>query len=523
MRHIKIATALAAGSEWRAAKTIGARWPRSFRVAQELLAVTEKSISGRRGLFSRKPPKGEVETILRELDDVLEKEGFGRGEPWFPSDGAERVFRFLSEFSAAFPNWRSEYLFLEEVIRKTLTAGRSPSAKNDVAEALEVIRQFIIDEEFQNELLPDVSRASILSGTAVDTVPGASGIFGKTASNPIPVNGVLGEITYLSRLRTPNGQRLLAHRIGTAGTIDVYETVSFDGKNWDRIYLDLYHPRKSRLVPAGYDFVSRPSEIDLLTAVNVKLEDFPAQMPDALRRCAAEFGVPAWMPASEAKAVVERVGFPRPLCQPTTVPSYSDPDRDGSWMARRLDANRTIALASAVIVSAEDTYGDIYTMLGTGGRSVEVPMEKVFASALRAALAGAVVAGRRAGLPYSDEEQYANLLAAAVRLPLLDPEMRDAGFSHFSMAERHAISNQLFWPCPERGVFFRQGATRSDNADALAVRLEGAAVIDGIGSLFGLSTDDRARLSQMALAFRILFSLQAAFDSCESILAGRCV
>ncbi|WP_327210799.1 hypothetical protein [Rhizobium leguminosarum] len=506
-------------SDWTAAQSLGSRCPRSFRLAQDLLVATEKSTKGRRGIFAGKPPEGEVERILRDLSRSLDAEGFGAGESWLPSDDAERMFRFLSRFSVAFPNWQAEYNLLNGIIPKLLVGGRSSSAeKGGAADALEKIRLFVTDDDFQNKLLPDAIRGRILSGPAVDVVPQGTGLFGKTASNPIPVNGPLGEITYLSRLRTSNGQRILAHRIKSVGTVDVYETVSFDGRTWDHLFFDPYHPRKSQLVPAEYSFVSRPSEFDLLTAVNFLVEDFPAGMPAAMRKCASEFGAPAWMPASEANALVQRVGFPRPLWLSSSAPMFSESDRAGTKNVG--DRERTDLLAAEVVKGAEDVCCNIYSMIEIGG-GVDVPMEKVYASALRAAMAGAVIGARRAGLPDSDEEQFAGGLEAAITKLVLNPEASAElvryGFRDFSIDERYDIItvHQLVWPSGEEYVFFRQDAT---DANSLAVRMDGAAVVDWIGSVFVLESDERARLSQMALAFRTLSDLQGVCDSCQRIM-----
>jgi len=84
--------------------------------------------------------------------------------------------------------------------------------------------------------------------------------FGHNPDNPIPVNGVLGEVKYLNRLRCKYGSGLLYHRLGSVtidkieGNIDVYETVCLDGKHWDILYFHFYHPRRSVWLPKGYKF-----------------------------------------------------------------------------------------------------------------------------------------------------------------------------------------------------------------------------------------------------------------------------
>lgn len=99
----------------------------------------------------------------------------------------------------------------------------------------------------------DVSNESIY-GLNCDILPDASGKFGKEITNPIPVNGPVGEIKYLNRLRYQDGVGFMYHRLGAKDEIDIYEIVSLDGKVWDILYFDMYHPRRSTKTPAGYSF-----------------------------------------------------------------------------------------------------------------------------------------------------------------------------------------------------------------------------------------------------------------------------
>jgi len=118
-------------------------------------------------------------------------------------------------------------------------------------------------EEQRADLLkfPEQYRQQFLDlvGPECDEVSGATGEFGKTITNPIPVNGPIGEIKYLNRLNTKSGSSLIYHRLGciddkTTNPIDVFETVSMDGTNWGIFYIDMYHPRRSTKVPIGYEF-----------------------------------------------------------------------------------------------------------------------------------------------------------------------------------------------------------------------------------------------------------------------------
>lgn len=99
-----------------------------------------------------------------------------------------------------------------------------------------------------------------VKGEDCDEIPTAVGEFGMVSTNPIPVNGPLGEIKYINRLRNKDGFKFLFHRLGPIAkensnwSIDVYELVSLDGKTWGILYLDMYHPRRSIKVPGSYKF-----------------------------------------------------------------------------------------------------------------------------------------------------------------------------------------------------------------------------------------------------------------------------
>jgi hypothetical protein len=124
-------------------------------------------------------------------------------------------------------------------------------------EAVTLVRKIVEDEDFQVRMLPDLIQDLIKDGVSCDSVPGASGQFGFSETNPIPVNGAIGELAYLSKLETLSGERLFFHRIGAINSIDVFEAVTFTGSAWFVFFVDLYHPRRSRLTPDGFRFSTK--------------------------------------------------------------------------------------------------------------------------------------------------------------------------------------------------------------------------------------------------------------------------
>lgn len=143
----------------------------------------------------------------------------------------------------------------------------------------EKINNLINNDEVQNADTPEIIRGNMAAGGGVDTIPGAAGEFGRCLTNPIPVNGPLGELTWLSRLLTVSGAKVFFHRLGSIGTIDLFETVSEDGSMWDILYLDMYHTRKTKLAPSGYRTQTMTT---LLRGVTVCVENFPRPFYDIL-------------------------------------------------------------------------------------------------------------------------------------------------------------------------------------------------------------------------------------------------
>jgi len=144
-----------------------------------------------------------------------------------------------------------------------LLSGIFGKSKEDKAlqEALEHIHRILEDEEFQIECIHPSVRDIIKSKPAYDKDPNGSGPFGFVKTNPIPTNGPIGELAYLSSLETLNGERIVFHRLGAIHTIDVFEAVTFSGSEWFIFFVDYYHPRKSKLAPDGFTFFNGVAQL----------------------------------------------------------------------------------------------------------------------------------------------------------------------------------------------------------------------------------------------------------------------
>lgn len=127
----------------------------------------------------------------------------------------------------------------------------------EVKQIFEKIRRLFDSEAFQNSLLPEPMRAVVLKGLNCDKIPGGQGDFGRDPTNPIPVNGPLGQILYLSQLQTARSNSpIMFHRVSSTSVgnaeVDMYEVLSIDETVREYLYLSFYHPRRSRLCPTGY-------------------------------------------------------------------------------------------------------------------------------------------------------------------------------------------------------------------------------------------------------------------------------
>jgi hypothetical protein len=87
-----------------------------------------------------------------------------------------------------------------KVSDEKLRLASSPNASGppDVLAIYEKLDRLMTDEKAQCDGLPEPFRSQVLGGDDCDEIIGAAGEFGRDQRNPIPVNGPLGEIIYLS-------------------------------------------------------------------------------------------------------------------------------------------------------------------------------------------------------------------------------------------------------------------------------------------------------------------------------------
>ncbi len=180
------------------------------------------------------------------------------------------------------------------------------------------LKTYLEDEAAQNMRLPEALRGAIESGEDADITKGNTAEqFGRRWDNPIPVNGPLGEILYLSSLQTLNETPILFHRLGNLNNIDVYEIVTADSKNWDVLFLDMYHPRKSRMAPKGYQLLKF---VAVFTGANSRVENFPYDLQNAISNCTQRMiGIP--LPHPRIRMMIESHRYSRVPAQEALIES----------------------------------------------------------------------------------------------------------------------------------------------------------------------------------------------------------
>lgn len=182
--------------------------------------------------------------------------------------------------------------------------------------AFDHIHRIIDDEEYQLELINPAMMEKIRNAPSFDRDPNGTGPFGMSENNPIPVNGPLGELSYLSRLETLQGERLLFHRVGAVNTIDVFEAVTFSGSEWFVFFLDFYHPRRSRALPEGFRFTK---EIPQFSGFSNFCDNFPYDFAE-MKQSQQESGLSiAYIALSKVTKQVEQRVFKRPLAHKTKL------------------------------------------------------------------------------------------------------------------------------------------------------------------------------------------------------------
>jgi len=159
----------------------------------------------------------------------------------------------------------------------------------EVEKVFDKLLRFLAEEDVQNESYKPELQRELRSNGKADVVPGAQGEFGFDPKSPVPVNGPIGELIYLSSLELLSGQKVVFHRLGSLNTLDVYEVMALDGSFWCVLFLNMYFAGKSHRAPRGFQIIKKP-DVRFLRGTNARVDAFPSGLYDA----AAAFANPTF-------------------------------------------------------------------------------------------------------------------------------------------------------------------------------------------------------------------------------------
>ena len=186
----------------------------------------------------------------------------------------------------------------------------------EMRQAFDGIKRILEDEDFQIDLIHPAMKEIIRNSPSYDKDPNGTGPFGYSEKNPIPVNGPIGQLAYLSRIETNKGERLIFHRIGAVNTVDVFEAVTFSGSEWFILFTDFYHPRRSRALPDGFRFTS---EVPQFSGFHKYCSNFPYDFRE-MKASQQDSGLSlAYIPLSKVMPQIESRAFSRPLAHKAKI------------------------------------------------------------------------------------------------------------------------------------------------------------------------------------------------------------
>ena len=135
--------------------------------------------------------------------------------------------------------------------------GRTPITAWDALQSIPAFQE-------QQQLYKALSR-QCEEGVDADELPNGHGEFGLVPTNSILCKTVFGSTVYLSRLRAPDGAKVLYRRLGSFTSdvsphpVDAFEISHPDGHKLGTIFISPYQNRNSNKSPLGFELVRAAS------------------------------------------------------------------------------------------------------------------------------------------------------------------------------------------------------------------------------------------------------------------------
>ncbi|MEM9601961.1 MAG: hypothetical protein AAGA11_03805 [Pseudomonadota bacterium] len=219
---------------------------------------------------------------------------------------------------------------------------REAEAKLD--QDIEEVNRLLEDPAHQLSMMPERVVEQARRNGRVDTVPGASGSFGTVPTNPIPVNGTVGAMAWLSRLQTRQGESLVFHRVGLLHGLEVYEALSLTRANWFLFFLDPVHLGASRQAPEGFRLMA---EGRLFHGVGRLMPRFPGDLERIVASYDEVFRLATVAPNKVLNQLASREPE-RPVAQRLKL----------EWLAHQIELSGTVQPRSDALGTAAVTGGE---------------------------------------------------------------------------------------------------------------------------------------------------------------------
>jgi len=96
------------------------------------------------------------------------------------------------------------------------------------------------------------------NGCDEDEIPDGKGEFGYSVNNPIPINTILETHSYLSRLRTLDGEKVRYFKLGSTSSqvslhkAQCYKIKNIKGEELAVLYISPFQKKTSEKAPKGF-------------------------------------------------------------------------------------------------------------------------------------------------------------------------------------------------------------------------------------------------------------------------------
>jgi len=205
------------------------------------------------------------------------------------------------------------------------------SAEEQLDAEVESLNRLLEDQAYQLSLMPEAIVSQAQRNGQVDEIVGAQGRFAYVPTNPVPVNGTVGAMAWLSRLQTRHKESLVFHRLGQIGAIEVYEAMSLIRRQWFVFFTDPRYAGASDRAPEGLNLMEpgRPFH-----GVGSLMRDFPHEFADIVQAYSEEFRLATLAPNKVLNQLSDAV-VERPLAQQLKLEWVAHAVRSGSAVSER--------------------------------------------------------------------------------------------------------------------------------------------------------------------------------------------